>query len=237
MPNCFQGRNDTTTRWPSWTRQRKSGKRPRNGSRCLRARIGVYAASGTLADRIAEAEKEVADDSADADAFRKLAMLLDAATRSTEAMAAAQKAIELAPQDTAALSVAAELYRKSSRYADAIEAYRKLADLDVQIFVQLLAANRRVANAARQIDEALATGKELIAAQPGNPESYRFYSDLCFQSGRDDEGIDTLRRALRSAPRESSIRDSFARVLADRFRTDEAIELYWQSLDAATELG
>ncbi len=209
---------------------------PEEREQVLRARIEVYASSGTLADRIADAEKQVADDTSNADAYRHLAMLLDAAARSVEAMGAAEKAVELAPQDTAALSVAAELYRKSSRYADAVAAYRQLAESDVRYLSNYLQRIAGLQMRLGKVDDALATGKELIAAQPGNPESYRFYSDLCFQSGRDDEGVDTLRRALRAAPRESSIRDALARVLANRFRTDEAIELYWQSLDAATEL-
>ena len=53
-----------------------------------------------------------------------------------------------------------------------------------------------------RIDEALAAGRELIAAAPGNVETYQFFADLCFRLGRTEDGLTALRRATRVNPNE-----------------------------------
>ena len=208
---------------------------PEEREQVLRARIGVYAGSGTLDEQIAAAERQ-ARESGGADDYRRLALMFDAATRLTDATAAIESAIKADPDDTSALAVAAELYRKGSRLGDAVDVYRSLARRDPRFLPNYLRQIAGLQMRLGQTDQALATATELIEAQPGNPESYRFYADQCFRVGRVDEGIETLRRALRAAPRDRDARQALAGALANRFRTDEAIEIYWGLLDDAGDL-
>ena len=208
---------------------------PEEREQVLQARIGVYAGSGKLDEQIAEAER-TAEESGKADDYRRLALMLDAAARLSDATAAIESAIEADPDDTSALAVAAELYRKGARLGDAVEVYRSLAERDPRFLPNYLKRIAGLQMRLGQIDEALATASELIDAQPGNPESYRLYADQCFQVGRDDEGIETLRRALRAAPRDQDTRQALAGALANQFQTDEAIEIYWELLDDAGDL-
>ncbi len=210
---------------------------PEEREQVLRDRIGVYAESGKLDERIEQARQQIAEGDDSVASYRSLALMLDAASRNSEAVEAIVQAIEKMPKDASVLSVAAELYRKGSRYADAVAIYRRLAEIDSRFLSNYLQRIAGLEMQLGQVEQALATGRELIAAQSGNPEPYRFYADLCFRSGRDEEGIETLRRALRAAPRDQESRGALAQALADRFHTDEAIELYWQSAETTDDIG
>ena len=72
--------------------------------------------------------------------------------------------------------------------------------------------------------------------RPGNPESYQFFADLCFQLGETDEGFESLRRAVRVNPTDTKAMLTLADTLAEQFRTEEAIELYWRAFEKATDL-
>lgn len=208
---------------------------PEEREQLLRSRIGIYANSGKLDDRIVEA-RENADASRSADAYRQLALLLDAAARTDDAVVAIESAMNVDAADIGSMEVAAELYRKTSRSADAITVYRRLANLDPRFLPNYLKRIASLHMELGQVDEALAAADELIQAGPGNPESYRFYAEQCFRVGRDDAGIERLRRALQAAPRDRAARRALASALDDRFRTDEAIELYWALLEDADDL-
>ncbi|TWU06369.1 DUF1583 domain-containing protein [Stieleria varia] len=208
---------------------------PEEREQLLRSRIGVYASSGTLEERTAEALK-TAETSGTAQDYRRLALMLDASAKTDEAVAAIESAMKAEPADIAAMEVAAELYRKSSRSADAITVYRRLAEVDSRFLPNYLKRIASLHMELGQVELALAAAEELIQAGPGNPESYRFYAEQCFRVGRDDEGIEKLRRALRAAPRDRDARRALASALDDRFRTDEAIELYWTLLEDNDDL-
>ena len=87
-----------------------------------------------------------------------------------------------------------------------------------------------------RVDAALKAGRDLLAAAPGNPEHYEFFAQLCFQLGRSEEGLDALRRAVRVNPNDTKIILTLAETLAGKFRTDEAIEMYWRAFDKAEDL-
>ena len=209
---------------------------PDEREQLLRARIDVYAASGELDQRIKDT-KAAAKASSNASDYRKLALMLDAAARVDDASRAIAQARELEPTNTDVLAVAGELYRKTSRNADAIAVYRALTKHDPRFLPNYLKRIASLQMNLGQVDQAMATIEELIAAQPGNPEPYRIYAQQCFQVGRDDQGIEKLRRALRAAPRDTDSQRALASALAERFRTDEAIALYWNLVDSNDDLG
>src|SRR5262249_10478913 len=60
--------------------------------------------------------------------------------------------------------------------------------------------------------------------------------ELCFQLGESDEGLESLRRSVRANPSEPEGLLTLANALAERFRTGEAIELFWRAFERTAEL-
>ena len=79
------------------------------------------------------------------------------------------------------------------------------------------------------MEAALKAGRDLLAAAPGNPDSYEFFAGLCFGLGKPEEGLDALRRAMHANPAESGIVLRLAETLAGQYQTEEAIEMYWRA--------
>src|SRR5690606_27078937 len=150
----------------------------------LLERIKNYQESGSLTERIDDAEEAVnADKAEDPEAWRMLALLREADRRFQPACEAAEKAASLASGDPAMWETAATLQERSGRFGDAVKSYRKLATIDRRFLsnylTQIASLEMRVGNA----DAALKAGEELIESAPGNAEHYRFFADLCFQVG------------------------------------------------------
>src|SRR5262249_22782330 len=78
--------------------------------------------------------------------------------------------------------------------------------------------------------------KELIASAPGNTDNYEFFAQLCFRLGKPEEGLDALRKAARINPTEPHLTTALGAALADQFRADEAIDVYWRAFDRPEEL-
>ncbi|MCO6045540.1 tetratricopeptide repeat protein [Aeoliella sp. ICT_H6.2] len=200
-------------------------------------RIKNYQGSGTLQDRIANAEDAVAGPSKeDPHAWQLLALLREADRRFQPACRAAEQATVLAPSDPGVWETAAMLQERSGQYGAAIESYRKLATIDRRFqssyLQQIATLEMRVGNT----DEALSAAEQLIASAPGNTEHYRFLADLCFRVGEEQRGYEVLRRCVRSNPNDEGALLHLAKVLADAFQTNEAIELYWRAFDLANDL-
>ena len=80
------------------------------------------------------------------------------------------------------------------------------------------------------------SGTDTVApSAPGNPEHYEFFASLCLQLGRNDEGLDALRRAARVNPNESKVLLTLAETLAAQFRTEEAVEIYLRAFEKSPE--
>ena len=72
--------------------------------------------------------------------------------------------------------------------------------------------------------------------RPGNPEVYKFFADLCFQLGDQDEGLEALRRSVRANPSDPQGLITLANALGERVRQGEAIELLWRAFEKTNEL-
>lgn len=201
----------------------------------LQERIKTLLDAGQLAAKTTALERQVSDTST-AEEWRVVATYQEALNRLPEACRSAAKAVRLEPQSIPALALSARVLEKSGALADASAANRKLAGLDARFRSQYL---KKIAELERRLgrtDQALDAGKDLITAAPGNPESYRFYSDLCFQLGRTELGLDALRRSVRVNPSDVESLTQLAQALADQFETPEAIELYWRAFQKAEKL-
>jgi tetratricopeptide (TPR) repeat protein len=203
----------------------------------LDKRISVDEASGRIPFRIDALKVEVTGPKAgDASTWRRLARYAEAARRPVEATAAAEKAVALDGSSVASKATLARLYEATGRFGEAAEVARVLATLDRRARVEHLTKVAELEARLGRKDEALSAGRDVLAATPGNPESLQFHSNLCFQLGETEEGLNTLRRAVRSNESDVPALTSLAEALAREFRTEEAIELFWKAFERSSDL-
>lgn len=189
----------------------------------LQANGTLEARAETLAGELSKSEKPAVKE------WVRLARYYESMHRYDEAIRAIASATKLEPQSIAALAASARIHEQSGNLREAAELNRRLAATDRRFRTDYLTNVARLEAQLGRIDEALAAGRDLIAAAPGNSEHYEFFAELCFRLGRSDEGLEALRRAIRVNPTETKLLLALAQALSEQFRTDEAIELYWQS--------
>ncbi len=203
----------------------------------LEQEIKCYLANGQLATRIAQLETELNGESAkSAENWIRLSLYQEADGKYGQSTLAIAKAIEIAPQSIPALTIAARVNERAGQLAGSIDALRKLVAIDRRFTTNYLMQIATIQMRLGQSKEALATAQDLIASNSANSEHFRFYSDLCFQSGQVDQGLDALRRNVRSNPNDREAIGLLARALATQFKTEEATELYWRSFDVARSM-
>ncbi|MGH7202093.1 MAG: tetratricopeptide repeat protein, partial [Planctomycetaceae bacterium] len=203
----------------------------------LADRIRNFQAKDTLDAEIEALRKELeADANAAADRWHRLALYLEADRDLNQATAALQTALEKDETSVPVWTTAARLYEAAGRLGEAVEANRRLAAIDRRYRTEYLAKVATLEMRLGRQDEALAAGRDLIAAAPGNPEHYQFFAELNFQLGRTEEGLDALRRSVRVNPSDPAALLALAAALGEQFRTDEAIEIYWRAFEQAEDL-
>ena len=203
----------------------------------LDARVKNDQAANRLAQRIEALNKELAaTPGATAPAWSVLARYLEADAKLPEAVRAADKAVEIDPRSVSAWALAARLREAAGSLGDAAAALRRLAEIDRRNRIEHLTGVARLEARLGQVEPALKAGRDLLAAAPGNPDSYEFFAQLCFGLGRPDEGLDALRPAVRLDPNDTKIALTLASTLAGQYRTDEAIEMYWRAFDKSEDL-
>lgn len=204
----------------------------------LEAQVKNDAAADKLAARIADLRKELDAAGAKAPAIRwaRLARYLEADSKLPEAEAAIARAVEADARSVPAWTLAARIRESAGQLGDAAAALRRLAEIDRRNRTEYLTGVAKLEARLGRADEAIKAGRDVIAAAPGNPESYEFFADLCAQLGRNDEGLDALRRAVRINPNETKAVLSLAETLAGLFRTEEAVEMYWRAFEKSPDL-
>ncbi len=202
----------------------------------LSTQIRVYDQDRSLQSRTDELTKAIAGGEATAKKQYLLARYQEGLHDYEEAARTIEKALALEPQSIPLLATAARLTEQAGALKEAGDLNRRLATVDRRGRSDYL---RRVAQLETQLgrtDEALAAGRELLASAPGNTQNYEFFASLCFRLGQTEEGLQTLRRAVRLNPGEPQLLLVLAGALSEQFRTDEAIELYWQAFDKGKAL-
>jgi tetratricopeptide (TPR) repeat protein len=203
----------------------------------LDLRIRAYQSSGTLAAQIEALEKDLdAGRDATAERWRRLARYLEADHKLPEASAAAGKAVAKDETSIGAWTEFARIHEASGDLGGAVDAYRRLAKIDRRSLTDYLTRVARLEVRLGRRDRALQAGREVLAAAPGNPESYEFFANLCAELGEVEENLNTLRRAVRVNPNDARAMVTLGEALAREFRTEEAIELYWRAFDRAGDL-
>ena len=187
-----------------------------------------------LKERIAELAKD--KDSKDAEHWFWLGRAYEAERQMKEAAEAITKASTLAPQSVPILMASARIYEAQNNLLAAVDINTKLAAIDRRYRTEYLKQVATLEQKLGRRDKAIQAGRDLIAAAPGNPETYEFFSQLCFQLGEAEEGLGALRRSVRVNPTEPKGLLLLASALSEQFRTSEAIELYWRAFDKAGNL-
>lgn len=205
------------------------------------------AAIDKLKDRITGLRKELDEQKTDASASEKekalaaekwfwLARGYEYERQLKEAAQAITKASELASQSVPILMASGRIQEAQNNLLAAVEINTKLAAVDRRFRTEYL---KKVAQLELQLgrrEKGIQAGRDLLAAAPGNPELYEFFSQLCFQLGETEEGLMALRRSVRVNPTEPKGLLLLANALAEQFRTGEAIELYWRAFEKAANL-
>ncbi|WP_147869777.1 tetratricopeptide repeat protein [Stieleria maiorica] len=199
---------------------------PDEHEQLLKDRIATYQEAGTLPQQIASLEAEPPT----AENLRTLAMMHAAAGQWADAEVAIRDAVKKQPDDPRVLLVTAEIAEAQNRFAEAVASFQTLARVEVRFQTNYLQRVAQLQMRLGQVDQAMETCDALIDANPASPESYQFMARLAFRAGRDDQAITALRRAMNIAPRDNAPRRMLASAFADRYRTEEAIELYWQAM-------
>ncbi|MEP3478448.1 MAG: tetratricopeptide repeat protein [Fuerstiella sp.] len=192
----------------------------------LEERISTYSDAGILSQQI-EALQSVIDPSVNQ--LRELAMMHQAAGQLAKATLAITSALHQAPDNTAALSLAADILERQYQLEEATRHYKKLASLDLRRQTKHLKKVAQLQIRLGQSQTAMQTCEQLIQANPSSIESYLFTASASFQLKQSENGIEALRRAMSVARRDTRPRIMLASEFAALYRTSEAIELYWQA--------
>ena len=207
---------------------------------CLVRELRELQAINKLNEHIADLAKTVDDphspSSKDADHWFQLARAYEAARQLNDASRAIAKAVTIAPQSIPILTASARIHEAQNNLLAASDINRKLAQIDRRFRTEYLKHVATLEQKLGRRDKALQAGRDLIAAAPGNSEMSEFFSQLCFQLGENEEGLNALRRSVRVNPTDSKGLLLLASALGEQFRTSEAIELYWRAFEKAANL-
>ncbi len=203
----------------------------------IQQRIEVLQASQRLEDEADRLAEEIRGNTeATSSDWYLLARYMESSRRWPDATEAIEQAIERDPKSIVALTAAARIAETSGDYGQAAETNRKLAEIDRRSRGDHLMNVSRLEAQLGRADEALKAAQELILSAPGNTDHYEFYAQTCFRLGRSEEGLDTLRKAVRINPNEPHLIMAMGAALAEQLRTDEAIEVYWRAFEKSEEV-
>ncbi|MBX3451493.1 MAG: DUF1583 domain-containing protein [Planctomycetaceae bacterium] len=203
----------------------------------LKQKISVLQSARRLeeeTERLAEALHANAD--ATAEQWLTLARYYEADRKWSDASQTIATALQKSPQSTLALTAAARIAELSGDFQKAADLFRQLAASDRRARGDHLMNVARLESQLGRSEEALTAGRELILSAPGNTAHYEFYAQLCFRLGKMDEGLETLRKAVRINPGEPHLITALAAALAEQFKADEAIQVYWQAFEKSESL-
>lgn len=215
----------------------KLASNPEDAEQVLVAQIKVYQATEKLGERIDELQKDLdAGKDATADRWLRLARLYEANRQIDRAQETVAKAQAKDPKSIPLLIAAARIQEAGGNLLAAADINRKLAALDRRYRSEYLTAVAKAEQRLGRRTEALQAGRDLLAASPGNPDVYKFFADLCFQLGDQEEGLEALRRSVRANPSDPQGLITLANALGERVRQGEAIELLWRAFEKTNEL-
>lgn len=140
-------------------------------------------------------------------------------------------AARLFPRDTATQFALADMYSEANRGADAERVLRQLLQVEPDNANALNYLGYLLANANRQLDEAVRLIQRALDADPGNPSFLDSLGWAYYRRGDFEQAEKYLAPAAERLPSNSVIQDHFGDVLAGRGRLQDAIAAWTRALD------
>jgi tetratricopeptide (TPR) repeat protein len=201
----------------------------------LALQIKNYQLAEALPQQIDKLRQELKE-SKDTRRWYRLVRYLEGDRQLAEGAKAVEQLLTMDPRSITAWTAAARIHEAAGDLEAAAKAYRRLADLDRRNRTEYFTSLAKLESRLGRTEPALQAGRDAVTAASGNPQNYRSFAELCFQLGAEEEGLEALRRAVRVDPSDEPALLALSSALADRFRTGEAIELYWRAFDRAGSL-
>lgn len=202
----------------------------------LQRRVEVATSAGRVDEEIDRLRRLRADGRASMKDHWELALLLAHRLRYVDAADSLSLALRAAPHDIRLIKVHASMLERSGKLAVAVQLYRRLVELEPKNaathFERIAQLELDRGNAAA----AKAAADSFVRLAPANLDGHRLRADVAFKLGETDDGLNSLRHAVRIAPRDQEIRRHLAKSLADHKRIDEAVEHYWRCFELAETL-
>lgn len=203
----------------------------------FKKRVEALRSGELLAAKTDELEAELnAGTNITANRWTDLARYAYALSDMKRSVAAIGHALELDDSSIHVAITAAEVYESSGQLGDATKIRNRLADIDRRFRSVHLMKVAELHMQLGQKEEAYAAGRKVLEVAGSGPDQARFFADLCFRLDKEKEAIDTLRRNVRLNPNDINVQWTLAQALAIRFKTTEAIEVYWQSFEKCEQL-
>lgn len=203
----------------------------------IQQRIEILQATDQLNSAIVQLATEIRqDEDASPERWHTLAKYCVADNQLPLARESIEKALQLNERSISFLTTASKIAEASGDLARAIEICRKLTTIDRRSMSEYLTTIAKLELQLNRPGEALKTAQELVRSAPGNTEHYEFLAQVSFRAGDIDQGLNALRKAVRINPNEPYLCLELASALAERGKSDEAIDVYWRAFDRAEKL-
>ncbi|MBS0201371.1 MAG: tetratricopeptide repeat protein [Planctomycetes bacterium] len=203
----------------------------------LKRELAELTALNRLKTRITEVRAALeADPASDPLKWYWLARAYEAAAQPHDGLQAILQGLKLRPDSIPMLTAAAHLHETQKLYEVATELNTRLAVIDRRFRSEHLKRIATLEEKRGRRTEALKAGRDYLTAAAGNPGASDFFAGLCFRQGEYEEGIQTLRRAVRMNPSDQETLIKLAMALVEHGQTTEAIELLWRAFDRAKSL-
>lgn len=208
--------------------------------RVLQEKVLTLQSSGQLSNRIRilqQALSNTAGSVADsitqphAERWLELATICHAADRSAEAIAAVTEAVRVAPDSIPALRLAADIYQKNGRLADAVRLKRLLLERDPRSRVLHLRSLAELEMELGNRDGAVKAAKDFASATVNSLESSAFSARILMQAGQSRDALRILKRIVTASPEDADACMEFVAALIDAHQTEEAADVAWQLLE------
>jgi predicted O-linked N-acetylglucosamine transferase (SPINDLY family) len=193
----------------------------------------VAAASAHAMGDFAQAEafwrRAIALDASSAGMQHGLGLLLASAGRAAEAEPCFRRAVELQPRFAEAHFCLARCLADRGKLADAEQSFRKALALNPRLALAHLFLGLTLFNSGRSA-EAEQCYRRAIALDGGLGEAFNYLGVLLSQAGRDTEAEECFRRAISLAPEYASALLNLGTHLAERRRDAEAEQCFRRAI-------
>lgn len=194
----------------------------------LQSRMESLTVSGQLSEVLIKLQqRRNANEVFAAEDWMLLAMCHRELSQNAEAIQAVEEGLEKFAESAGLWQLASTCYETAGRLSDAVTANQRLLKLDRRLQQEYLVRIASLQKRLGQLNEAMETGRALLAVAPGNLEHAQWFAQLSVECGQPEEGLRVIRRLSRAAPEDNAARMALANVLQNRQLNDEAFDVLW----------